>query len=106
MAFRMRPLACFAAVLAVLNIAGTIYAAVLGEPWHAAIHVGLTAAFGAWARRLGQRPLPAAGLETLETELDGVRQELLETREDLDFAERLLAERLEAERIARRPEGG
>lgn len=103
----MKPLFFLAAGLGVVNAAATGFAAVAGEPWHAAIHVGLTAAFGAWAARIRKRsqasgPGPGPGVETLETELSDVQRELLETREDLDFAERMLAEKLEAERIEQR----
>jgi hypothetical protein len=99
----MKPLFFFAAGLGVVNAAATGFAAVAGEPWHAAIHVGLTAAFGAWAARIRKRsPASGPGVETLETELSDVQRELLETREDLDFAERMLAEKLEAERIEQR----
>jgi Skp family chaperone for outer membrane proteins len=98
----MKPLFFFAAGLGVVNAAATAFAAVAGEPWHAAIHVGLTAAFGAWAARIKRSPASGPGVETLETELSDVQRELLETREDLDFAERMLAEKLEAERIEQR----
>lgn len=104
MSIRMRPLAWFAAALSGVNVLGTAFAAAMGEPWHAALHVGLAAGFGAWAQRLRRKQLAATapGVETLEAELSDVQRELLETREDLDFAERMLAEKFEAERIARR----
>ena len=41
----MKPLFFFAAGLGVVNAGATAFAAAAGEPWHAAIHVGLTAAF-------------------------------------------------------------
>ena len=45
MSIRMRPLAWFAAALSGVNVLGTAFAAAMGEPWHAALHVGLAAGF-------------------------------------------------------------
>ncbi|MGH7702354.1 MAG: hypothetical protein ACREMO_04635, partial [Gemmatimonadales bacterium] len=72
------------------------------EPWHATTHVVLALGFGLWAQRL--RPGPGvnelqARLEALEFEVNQMRQELSETQERLDFAERLLAQGQEVRRM-------
>jgi hypothetical protein len=52
------------------------------------------------ASRAGSLPADAtARLEALESSLDGVRQELAETQERLDFAERLLTKAREERRL-------
>jgi len=101
-----------AVVLSVVNLAGVIvYAA---QPWHAAAHAALAVAFGLWAQRLRQGPGgtelhgPArseleARLEAFEAEVSKLRQELSETQERLDFAERLLARGPEAHRVRPQP---
>ena len=91
-----------AAILSVVNIVAVGFAAGSAEPWHAATHAVLAVALGLWAQHL--RPGPAGGgnparLEEIETELGSLRQELLETQERLDFAERVLAKGSEARRV-------
>jgi hypothetical protein len=106
-----------AVVLSVLNLIGAGFAVGQAQMPHAAIHVVLAFAFGAWARRLRQRPSgsePQAGvaaldtleaLQRLEAEVSQLRHELTETQERLDFAERLLAQGSEARRVGQqRPE--
>jgi hypothetical protein len=101
-----------AAVLSVINLVGVGFAAGAAEPWHAAGHAALALAFGLWAQRLRQGPggselqgrLEAleelqARLETLEGDVSMMRQELSETLERLDFAERLLAQGPETRRV-------
>jgi hypothetical protein len=91
-----------AVVLSVLNVAGAGFAVAQAEPLHASIHVALALAFAAWAQRLRQRPAGGelqAGLEALEFEVSNLRQELSETQERLDFAERLLAQGAEQRRV-------
>jgi hypothetical protein len=91
-----------AVVLSVINLAGAGFAAGQAEPWHATIHAGLALAFGLWAQRLRQasgRGEPQARLEALEADMSNLRQELSETQERLDFAERLLAQAPEARRV-------
>ena len=89
--------------LCLVNLVAVGFAAVPGEPWHAATHAALAVAFGSWAQRLRAR-LRGEGsqlqpqLESLELELSRLRQELGETQERLDFAERLLAQGVEARR--------
>ena len=95
-----------AAVLSVLNLVGSGFAAGSAEPWHATGHAALALAFGLWAQRMrqvrggNQTQDRFEGLEAIEFELSNLRQELSETQERLDFAERLLAgpERAERER--------
>lgn len=93
-----------AIVLSVINLLGAGFAAGTAEPWHATAHAALALAFGLWARRLQQGPggselqdrleaLEALeSLEALEAEVSSMRQELGETQERLDFAERLMAQ--------------
>ena len=98
-----------AVVLSVVNLVGVGFAAGEPQPWHAAIHAALALAFGLWARRLRQGPSGSdlqdrlEALEALEFEVSNLRQELGETQERLDFAERLMAgpERAEWARSAR-----
>ena len=91
-----------AVVLSVINLVAVGFAARPAEPWHMAIHAALALAFGLWARHL--RPGPGgsedeARLDALEGEMSNLRQELSETQERLDFAERLLAQRPETPRV-------
>jgi hypothetical protein len=96
-----------AVVLTVINVAGAGYAAGQAEPWHATVHVVLALASGLWAQRLRQRrgqsesqdrlEAPEA-LGALETEVRRLQQELSETQERLDFAERLLVQGQQARR--------
>jgi hypothetical protein len=97
----------------VINLVGIGFAAQSAEPMHAAIHGVLAVAFALWARRLrlaaspgssGQSELPDR-LEALDVEVTRLRQELTETQERLDFAERLLAQSREKPRVnPQRPE--
>jgi hypothetical protein len=97
-----------AVVLSALNLVGVGFAVGPGQPWHAGAHAALALAFGLWAQRLrqgrGGRELQAGlealdGLEALEAEVSKLRQELSETQERLDFAERVLAQRPETPRM-------
>jgi hypothetical protein len=79
-------------------------AAQAGEGIHAGIHAVLALAFGLWAQRLRSTPQAAsgdlqAGLESLEFEVSRLRQELSETQERVDFAERVLGQAQEARRM-------
>ena len=97
-----------AAVVAVLNVVAAGFAAAATEPLHAATHAALALAFGLWAQHLRSRRGEStagnevggggelgselqAGLDALDAEVSKLRQELSETQERLDFAERLLA---------------
>jgi hypothetical protein len=102
-----------AVVLSAVNVVAVGFAAAPGEPWwHATIHAALAVGFGVWAHRLrqgsGARELQDRldaleaepnRLEALESEMSRLMQELSETQERLDFAERLLAQRPEARRV-------
>jgi hypothetical protein len=108
-----------AIVLSAINFAGVGYAAGAAEPLHAAVHAALALAFGLWAQRLRERRLPPppgeselqAGLEALdglaalEAEVNKLRQEVSETQERLDFAERVLAQRPETPRVGPQRQG-
>jgi len=103
-----------AAVLGVINLVAGGFAAGQAEPRHAAVHGVLALARGLWAYRLRQRPdggeretrfdSPDA-LEALEGEMNRLRQELGETQERLDFAERVLAQRPDQRRVSSEREG-
>lgn len=88
--------------LTVINVVGAWFAT---QPWHSGSHAVLALAFGLWAQRLrqspgGSEPLPDQDrFEALEADMNRMRQELSETQERLDFAERLLAQAREAGRV-------
>jgi hypothetical protein len=94
-----------ATVLSAINLAAVWFAARPGEPWHAATHAALALAFGLWAQRLRSGPVGTSsqprleaiealdGLQVLDAEVGQLRQELGETLERLEFAERMLAQR-------------
>jgi hypothetical protein len=95
-------------VLSAINLVAVGFAAGEAEPWHAAVHAALGLAFGLGAQRLRQRrvgdelqaPLEVLdALEALEADVSKLRQELGETQERLDFAERVLAQGAEARRV-------
>lgn len=97
-----------AVVLSVINLVGVGFAVGPVQPWHATIHAALALGFGLWAQRLRQtrggseglaRPDVFEALEGLEDEVSKLRQELSETQERLDFAERRLAQAPEARRV-------
>lgn len=91
-----------AAVLSGINLIAVGAAANAAEPWHAGVHALLAVAFGLWAQRLhggtvtGDLP---ARLEAVELDVNGLRRELNETQERLDFAERILAQAQESRRL-------
>jgi hypothetical protein len=80
----------------------------MGGP-HAVGHAIAAVAFGLWAMTLRSqlrlerqpvgRPELPEHMEQLEAEMDSLRQQLMETQERLDFTERMLAQRHEAERV-------
>jgi hypothetical protein len=83
-----------AVALSAINLIAVAFAVQPAQPWHATTHAALALAFGLWAQRLRQRPGGGeiqAQLEALEFEVSKVRQELSETQERVDFAERVLA---------------
>jgi hypothetical protein len=74
-----------------------------------AVVTTLIAAMGTWGAvriakiiahsRVARDPDTAARLQTLEQEVGTLRQEMIETQERLDFAERLLAQGPETRRV-------
>ena len=101
-----------AGVLSLINVAAVGFAAGAAEPLHASVHAALALALGLWAQRLRQSLRGGggggagdleAGLEALEIEVNKMRQELGETQERLDFAERMLAQEREGRRLGPEP---
>jgi hypothetical protein len=97
------------------NLVSVWFAAAPGEPWHATIHGALALGFGLWAQarmrlsEAGSRPGAldeGSGVEipALQDEVGEVRRELGEVQERLDFAERLLSQAREGERLPGRRE--
>jgi len=96
-----------AVVLSAINLVGVGFAAGSAEAWHAGVHAALALGFGLWAQRLRQHrgggSEPGGRVEALEVEMNKLRQELSETQERLDFAERVLAQGREARRLGPEP---
>ncbi len=100
-----------AAVLAVVNLVSAGFAIGQAQLPHAAVHVVLALGFAWWAAWLRQRPggrdlQPGRdavdaleAVRALEADVLQLRQELTETQERLDFAERMLAQGAEARRM-------
>jgi hypothetical protein len=96
------------------NLVSVWFAAGPAEPWHATIHAGLALGFGLWAQRRMRleeaRSHPVldneseAETEVLRDEVGEVRRELGEMQERLDFAERLLSQAGERDRLPGRRE--
>lgn len=107
MTFKPRIWTPIAGVLAAVNVVAVYFAAQAAEPMHAAIHAALGLAFTVWTVRLRARAVNAlrdgaTGQSDLVLgEMDDVRHELAEVQERLDFAERMLAQRHEQERVPR-----
>ena len=97
-----------AIVLSVANVIGVGFAT---GALHSMTHATLAVAFGLWAQRLGRRRESEAeksldtsdAIESLEAEMIKLRQELIETQERLDFAERMLAQRPDPRRVGPQP---
>jgi hypothetical protein len=86
-----------ALILALVNVAGIWLAAAAAEPPHATLHGVLGVAFALWAQRLRTRRQAEAaelapGTEALALDVDDLREQLAETQERLDFAERMIAQ--------------
>jgi hypothetical protein len=87
--------------LAALNVMGGAFALGASESTHAAVHGFFAVVFGLWAARAhrsastGEPRLDTGEqddrLDVLTSEIDSLRQQLTETQERLDFAERMLA---------------
>lgn len=97
------------------NLVSVWFAAQPGEPWHATIHGALALGFGLWAQgrlRLEEARWRGGALDTgsevesaaLRDEVGEVRRELGEVQERLDFAERLLSQAREGDRLPGRRE--
>lgn len=103
-----------ALALSVLNLVAIGFTARPDAPAHAAVHAVLALGFGLWARRLRLATSPASPVgselsgrfEALDAEVTRLRQELTETGERLDFAERLLAQAREKPRVSPERQGG
>ncbi len=106
-----------AVLLSGVNLAAVGFAAT--PWWHATSHAALALVCGLWAQRMLRRPtepeqidagdraaeLPAgAGLTALEADMTRLREELSETQERLDFAERMLAQRPDPRRMGSSPD--
>lgn len=96
-----------AAVFTLVNLAGAGYAAVQGEPIHAAVHVGLMllGAYLVWrlATRTGRKEVPSVPpaderLEQLQQSMDAVALEVERIGEAQRFSAKLQAERAETRR--------
>jgi hypothetical protein len=104
-------------IAVLLSVGNLVLVGFMPPPWHAAVHAGLALAFGLWAYRLRQgsggnqledrvEALEALGapealeaLDALQHDVTMLRQELSQTQERLDFAERLLVRAPEARRV-------
>ena len=108
---RFKPAIWFpiSAVLTVINVGATWFAAQQAEPLHATVHAALGLAFGLWAQRLRHRSSGQAALqadvEGLDFEVNALRQELAEAHERLDFAERVMYQQAETRRVDPPPPG-
>ena len=96
----------------VLSVANVIAIGFASGAVHGSAHGALAVAFGVWALRLGRRRESEAdekslessdAIESLKTEMIKLRQELIETQERLDFAERMLAQRPDPRRVGPQP---
>ena len=107
MRFNPRIWTPIAQVLAAVNVAAVYFAARVTEPVHALAHAALGAACMLWAERLRARATRAldetemAQAELMPGEMDHVHNELAELQERLDFAERMLAQRRDTDRVPR-----
>jgi len=94
--------------LSLLNLGAVGFAARAAEPMHATTHAALALAFALWAMHLRSQLLGGVArgsgelesrVEALEGEMGNLVQQLTETQERLDFAERVLAQPPEARRV-------
>jgi hypothetical protein len=106
MAQRSRRWRIGAAVFIVINIAGAVFAAVMGEPLHASVHVALTlvgaAAFLAWGPKRAQvsphdelaEQQAAQSLDHLQQSVDAIALEVERIGEAQRFEAKLVQERV------------
>ena len=99
MTFKPRLWYPIASILSAINLVAVWFAAAPGEPLHATAHAVAAVAFAMWAQRLKGRLRPEEvtdrhqiGTDTLALDVDDLRQQLAETQERLDFAERVLTQ--------------
>lgn len=99
MTFKPRIWYPIASILSAINLGAVWFAAAPGEPLHATAHAVAAVAFAMWAQRLKGRlrqddatDRHPIGTDTLALDVDDLRQQLAETQERLDFAERVLAQ--------------
>jgi hypothetical protein len=97
-----------AALASLANVVAVWFAAIPAEPLHATVHAALAVAFGLWAQRLKTRLRPGTLTGENELEVAALREEvgalgheLGELQERLDFAERLLSQQRDTERMPR-----
>ena len=96
----------------VFNVAGAGFAIASGEGWHAGAHISLALGFGFAAQRLGQidrKTAPdrlqsqldeqAAALEEAQATLALQAKQLADLEERLDFAERMLAQARDKQKL-------
>ena len=94
----------FITILAVINLAGFVYAIASGEVMHALGHLIVAPLLFAWSRRSRRHRHAATEsqdqIDVLEDEVTQLRRELTEAQERLDFTERMMAQRANAERVS------
>ena len=98
-----------AVVASVFNAAGAAFAIAAGEGWHAGIHVSLALGFGFAAQRLGQIDRQGTGaqaavadgaqLDDMQAALSRQAAQIAELEERVDFAERMLAQVRDREKL-------
>ncbi len=102
-----------AVVFTIINLAGAVYAAAMGEPLHAGVHVGLlvlgAGAYLVWrvASRSRQHNLPQPAderLEYLQQSVDAVALEVERIGEAQRFSDKLRVERGESSPLKKPPE--
>jgi len=94
-----------AIVASVFNVAGAGFAIAAGEGWHAGVHISLALGFGFAAQRLGDIDRRAAP-DNLQAQVDAQAErialqsrQLAELEERMDFAERMLAQARDRQKL-------
>lgn len=96
-----------AVVGSLVNVAAFAFASGSAEPWHATVHAALATGLAVWAQHLkGKKTATPATLidsdvADLRDEVGDLRRELGELQERMDFAERVLSQARETERLPR-----
>jgi hypothetical protein len=91
-----------AGALIAINVGGVAMAAQQTQPVHALVHAVLAAALAAWAQRLrlprrsSDERVAEPRLELLEAEVSHLQGELSETLQRLEFAEKMMTQKIEA----------